>query len=87
MYIVYYRSKAKLIDGKQIAKDIISELQQETQQWMAQGHRAPQLTAILVGEDPASTTYVKNKMKAAKDVGKLIFCHLLLLWERGMLLT
>lgn len=71
------RCKAKLIDGKQIAQDIISELRQETQQWMAQGHRAPQLTAILVGEDPASTTYVKNKMKAAKEVGiktKTIHC-------------
>lgn len=81
MYIFYYRLKAKLIDGKQIAKDIISELRQETEQWMAQGHRAPQLTAILVGEDPASTTYVKNKMKAAKEVGNLNLCNLILQWD------
>jgi methylenetetrahydrofolate dehydrogenase(NAD+)/5,10-methenyltetrahydrofolate cyclohydrolase len=31
--------------------------------------RAPQLTAVLVGEDPASRTYVNNKMKAAQEVG------------------
>lgn len=54
---------AKLIDGKQIAEDIRNELKTEIQQWMAAGNRAPQLTAVLVGEDPASCTYVRNKMK------------------------
>ncbi|KAG8331964.1 hypothetical protein J6590_031209 [Homalodisca vitripennis] len=44
----------------------------ETDEWVAQGNRRPQLTAILVGEDPASTTYVKNKMKAAKQVGQIL---------------
>jgi len=33
------------------------------------GHRAPRLVAVLVGQDPASKIYVKNKMKAAKVVG------------------
>uniref|UniRef100_A0A2M3Z4G0 methenyltetrahydrofolate cyclohydrolase n=1 Tax=Anopheles braziliensis TaxID=58242 RepID=A0A2M3Z4G0_9DIPT len=60
---------AKLIDGKQIAADIRSELRQQVSSWMAQGNRAPQLTAILIGDDPASATYVSNKMKAAEDVG------------------
>lgn len=54
---------AALIDGKQIAQDIRTELSVEIQQWIADGHRAPQLTAIIVGEDPASQTYVRNKMK------------------------
>lgn len=49
-------------------------MRQETDDWVAQGNRSPQLTAILVGQDPASTTYVKNKMKAAKLVGK--YCSL-----------
>ncbi|XP_046671964.1 bifunctional methylenetetrahydrofolate dehydrogenase/cyclohydrolase, mitochondrial [Homalodisca vitripennis] len=65
----FIRNKAKLIDGRNIANTILSELKQETDEWVAQGNRRPQLTAILVGEDPASTTYVKNKMKAAKQVG------------------
>lgn len=61
---------AKLIDGKQIAADIREELREQIVEWMKQGgHRAPQLTAILIGEDPASNTYVSNKMKAAADVG------------------
>ncbi|XP_058826631.1 bifunctional methylenetetrahydrofolate dehydrogenase/cyclohydrolase, mitochondrial isoform X2 [Topomyia yanbarensis] len=60
---------AKLIDGKQIASDIRSELREQIVKWIQQGHRAPQLTAILIGDDPASNTYVANKMKAATDVG------------------
>lgn len=60
---------AKLIDGKQISADIRSELHEQIEQWMANGNRAPQLTAILIGDDPASNLYVANKMKAAADVG------------------
>ncbi|XP_055538242.1 bifunctional methylenetetrahydrofolate dehydrogenase/cyclohydrolase, mitochondrial isoform X2 [Wyeomyia smithii] len=60
---------ATLIDGKQIAADIRSELREQVEEWMKLGHRAPQLTAILIGDDPASSTYVANKMKAAQDVG------------------
>uniref|UniRef100_A0A8D8A2W3 methenyltetrahydrofolate cyclohydrolase n=1 Tax=Culex pipiens TaxID=7175 RepID=A0A8D8A2W3_CULPI len=60
---------AKLIDGKQISADIRAELHEQIEKWMAKGNRAPQLTAILIGDDPASNTYVSNKMKAAADVG------------------
>uniref|UniRef100_A0AAG5DF07 methenyltetrahydrofolate cyclohydrolase n=1 Tax=Anopheles atroparvus TaxID=41427 RepID=A0AAG5DF07_ANOAO len=60
---------AKLIDGKQIASEIRAELREQIVLWKTQGHRAPQLTAILIGDDPASATYVNNKMKAAEDVG------------------
>lgn len=59
---------AKIIDGKQIAKDLQAELKEKIQLWINEGHRAPQLTAILVGDDPASHTYVRNKMKAAEEV-------------------
>lgn len=60
---------AKIIDGKRIAQEIRSELKQKVVEWTAEGYRPPQLTAILVGDDQASQTYVRNKMQAAKDVG------------------
>lgn len=61
--------EAKLIDGKAIADKIKNELKEKISDYVAQGNRPPQLTAILVGKDPASQTYVKNKMLAAKAVG------------------
>lgn len=54
---------AKLIDGKQIAEDIRVELRKQIETWVSDGQRAPHLTCVLVGEDPASCTYVRNKMK------------------------
>ncbi|XP_050526028.1 bifunctional methylenetetrahydrofolate dehydrogenase/cyclohydrolase, mitochondrial [Daktulosphaira vitifoliae] len=61
--------KAKIIDGKIIANTILKELKLETTEWIAKGHRAPCLVAVLVGEDAASKIYVNNKIKAAKVVG------------------
>lgn len=65
-FIIYSAepAEAKIIDGKKIAQDIREELREQVQLWMnKENQRAPQLTAVLVGEDPASHTYVKNKMK------------------------
>ncbi|KAF7267911.1 NAD-dependent methylenetetrahydrofolate dehydrogenase isoform X2 [Rhynchophorus ferrugineus] len=59
----------KIIDGKKVAQDIQKELKVEVEAWMKEGHRAPRLIAILVGEDPASKKYVENKMKAAREIG------------------
>lgn len=60
---------ATIIDGKKISQDIQSELKEEVSEWIAKGNRKPHLTAVLVGEDPASEIYVRNKMTAAKNVG------------------
>lgn len=60
---------AKLISGVAVANEIRAELKEQIEQWLAKGHRAPQLTAILIGDDPASHTYVSNKVKAAAEVG------------------
>lgn len=54
---------AKLIDGLQISKQIREELRKQVEEWVKEGNRKPQLTAVLIGDDPASQTYVKNKMK------------------------
>ncbi|XP_071453388.1 bifunctional methylenetetrahydrofolate dehydrogenase/cyclohydrolase, mitochondrial [Hetaerina americana] len=63
------RMIAKIIDGRKIAKDILREIRIELEEWVSQGHRRPTLVAVLVGENPASEIYVRNKMKAAKSVG------------------
>ncbi|XP_055381390.1 bifunctional methylenetetrahydrofolate dehydrogenase/cyclohydrolase, mitochondrial-like [Condylostylus longicornis] len=63
------RKMAKIIDGKKIAEEIRKEMKEEVNQWIEKGNRRPQLTAVLVGSDPASCVYVRNKMRAAADVG------------------
>lgn len=60
---------AQILDGKKLAKEIKDELKITIHQWVQGGLRAPSLRCIIVGEDPASHTYVRNKIQAAKDVG------------------
>lgn len=59
----------KLIDGKKIAEDIRAEIANEVRKMIDSDVKLPHLAAILVGEDPASQTYVANKEKACKEVG------------------
>lgn len=54
---------AKIISGLEIAKEIRQELKEHIIDWEKEGHRAPHLTAVLIGDDPASHTYVNNKIK------------------------
>jgi methylenetetrahydrofolate dehydrogenase (NADP+) / methenyltetrahydrofolate cyclohydrolase len=58
-----------LLDGKALSDQIKRELRDEVNTLMASGNRAPHLVAILVGENPASQTYVANKVKACEFVG------------------
>ncbi|MEE8242545.1 MAG: bifunctional methylenetetrahydrofolate dehydrogenase/methenyltetrahydrofolate cyclohydrolase FolD [candidate division NC10 bacterium] len=60
---------AQVVDGKAIAGAIRREVQAETQTLAAKRGRRPGLAVILVGEDPASVTYVRNKVKACEEVG------------------
>src|SRR3954468_3913356 len=59
---------ARLLDGNQIASDIKSELAAEVRELTAAGIR-PGLAAVLVGHDPASEVYVRNKVKACEEAG------------------
>ena len=59
----------KIIDGKAIAAGLYEEMLQEVDQMERQYGRRPGLTVIIVGEDPASQVYVRNKEKAAKKIG------------------
>ncbi|HEY1534604.1 MAG TPA: bifunctional methylenetetrahydrofolate dehydrogenase/methenyltetrahydrofolate cyclohydrolase FolD [Polyangiaceae bacterium] len=60
---------ATLIDGKAISKLVREEVARGVEAFKAQHSRAPGLHVVLVGEDPASTVYVRNKEKAAAEVG------------------
>ena len=59
---------AKIIDGKQISKEIKDELKEEVATLKAEGKNVA-LAVIQVGEDPASSVYVNNKKKACEYIG------------------
>ena len=59
----------KLLDGKAESAAIRSEIKAEVEEIVKKGGRRPSLTAILVGDNPASKTYVANKEKACADAG------------------
>jgi methylenetetrahydrofolate dehydrogenase (NADP+)/methenyltetrahydrofolate cyclohydrolase len=59
---------ARLIDGTALSKQIRAEVAQRAAALSARGHR-PGLAVILVGEDPASQVYVRNKVKACEEHG------------------
>lgn len=59
---------AKIIDGKQVAQDIRAELTKEVAELRTKGI-VPGLGVILVGDDPASNSYVTAKEKACEDIG------------------
>lgn len=58
-----------LIDGKHIADEIRREIATEVAALIDAGKRAPHLAAVLVGEDPASQSYVTGKQKACEKSG------------------
>lgn len=55
----------KIIDGKAIAQELRAELKEK----IAQQERKPGLAVVIVGEDPASRIYVRNKIKACGEIG------------------
>lgn len=60
---------AQPLNGKALAKRRRTELKEKIDARRAAGYPAPGLAVILVGDDPASAVYVRNKDKAAKEVG------------------
>jgi 5,10-methylene-tetrahydrofolate dehydrogenase/methenyl tetrahydrofolate cyclohydrolase len=66
---------AELIDGKQIAADIRSEIQAEVEEIKAKTGKVPGLATVLVGTRRDSQTYVKMKKRACKKAGITSFSH------------
>ena len=66
---------AQLIDGKIVAAQLREEIANVVRSQRAEGKRQPGLAVILIGEDPASTIYVRNKRQACEQVGILSFYH------------
>lgn len=66
---------ANLIDGKAIAAQLKAEIRDKIKQKTSEGQRAPGLAVILVGDDYASTLYVRNKRQACEEVGIKSFYH------------
>ena len=60
---------AKIIDGKAAALRIEESIGAKVKHQVEQGHRPPGLAVVLVGEDPASKTYVASKVKMAQRCG------------------
>jgi methylenetetrahydrofolate dehydrogenase (NADP+)/methenyltetrahydrofolate cyclohydrolase len=62
-------SKAKILDGKRIAEELLDTLKTQVEARVAAGRPRPGLAVVLVGSDPASGVYVRNKRRAAEKVG------------------
>ena len=59
----------ELLDGKKVSQDIKNEIRAEVDRLLKAGMRPPHLAVILVGDNPASRIYVKNKLQACEYVG------------------
>lgn len=59
----------KLIDGRKVSEEIYQSLKIEVDKIKAAGGKVPHLAAVLVGNNPASQTYVNAKVKACEQVG------------------
>jgi len=68
---------AEIIDGKKISADIRAEVAGDVKKLKEQYGLTPGLAVVLVGEDPASEVYVRNKENACEEVGFKSFKHVL----------
>jgi len=62
-------SSARIIDGKAIAAEVTGRVRRETERLRAETGVRPGLAVVLVGEDPASQVYVRNKGRTADEMG------------------
>lgn len=79
---------AEIINGRQIADQLLAELKQRIEQRLAHGARVPCLAVILVGDSPASAIYVANKRRSCEQAGmRSLAYHLPSVTSESELLT
>ncbi|HEB97123.1 MAG TPA: bifunctional methylenetetrahydrofolate dehydrogenase/methenyltetrahydrofolate cyclohydrolase FolD [Sedimenticola thiotaurini] len=66
---------AQILDGKAIAADIRHTVKQQVSRMTGAGRRPPGLAVVLVGDNPASQVYVRNKQRSCEEVGFLSELH------------
>ena len=66
---------AQILDGKSIANALLRDIKREVDERLASGQRVPGLAVILLGGDPASSIYVRNKRLACEKAGVLSISH------------
>jgi methylenetetrahydrofolate dehydrogenase (NADP+)/methenyltetrahydrofolate cyclohydrolase len=66
---------ARLLDGRKLAARVKKDIRHSVEEMQARGLRRPGLAAILVGRDPASEIYVRNKRKACVEAGIHSLAH------------
>jgi len=60
---------AQILDGKKVSSLLIDKIREKVDARVAAGRSAPGLAVVLVGDDPASQVYVRNKVKACEKAG------------------
>src|SRR5215212_6879317 len=65
----------EIIDGRAVAAEVKERVAREVAEWVDGGGDQPGLATILVGDDPASQVYVRNKRKATEEAGMRSFHH------------
>ena len=66
---------AQIIDGKQLAQQVRDEAKEDVAKMVSAGMPRPGLATVLVGDNPASQSYVKSKIKACGEIGIESFSH------------
>ena len=69
------RSPAVVLDGKAVAAKVRAEVAARASLFAAKYGRRPGLAVVQVGEDPASTVYVRNKRRSCVETGIESFAH------------
>ena len=62
---------SKIIDGTDLSAQIKAEVKNHVKRLKSKMARPPGLSVVLVGDDPASAVYVRNKQRAAKEAGMI----------------
>jgi methylenetetrahydrofolate dehydrogenase (NADP+) / methenyltetrahydrofolate cyclohydrolase len=66
---------ARIIDGKAIAQEVRNEVRRSVDGMVGRGLRRPGLAVLMVGDNPASRVYVRNKRRACEEVGIVSVAH------------